>query len=86
MLGSVWLPVVFCLGMMAVCCGGPLLVGRWRRARHRPQQAPSAMFGWRRPSVAARSGLMAKAGSGLQGRTAAPGMRPIGRRQARLAR
>jgi hypothetical protein len=29
---------------------------------------------------------MAKAGSGLQGRTAAPAMRPIGRRQARLAR
>ena len=47
MLGSVWLPIVFCLVMMAVCCGGPLLVGRWRcqrRARHRPQQASSAML------------------------------------------
>jgi hypothetical protein len=31
MLGSVWLPVVFCLEMMVVCCGGPLLVGRWWR-------------------------------------------------------
>jgi hypothetical protein len=44
MLGSVWLPIIFCLVMMAVCCGGPLLVGRWRRARQRPQQAPSAML------------------------------------------
>ena len=43
MLGSVWLPIVFCLVMMAVCCGGPLLVGRWRRARRRPQHAPPAM-------------------------------------------
>jgi hypothetical protein len=23
MLGSVWPPIVFCLVMMAVCCGGP---------------------------------------------------------------
>jgi hypothetical protein len=41
MLGSVWLPVVFCLGMMALCCGGPLLVGRWRWGRHRPQPPPA---------------------------------------------
>jgi hypothetical protein len=27
MLGSVWLPIMFCLVMMAVCCDGPLLVG-----------------------------------------------------------
>jgi hypothetical protein len=43
MLGSKWLPIIFCLVMMAVCCGGPLLVGRWRHARYRPQQAPAAM-------------------------------------------
>ena len=43
MLGSVWLPIVFCLVMMPVCCGGLLLVGRWRRARHRPQPAPLAI-------------------------------------------
>jgi hypothetical protein len=43
MLGSIFLPIIFCLVMMALCCGGPLLVGRWRRARHRPQQAPPAM-------------------------------------------
>jgi hypothetical protein len=35
---SVWLPIVFCLAMMAVCCGGPLLVGGWQRARRRPQR------------------------------------------------
>jgi hypothetical protein len=43
MFGSVWLPIIFCLVMMAVCCSGPLLVGRWRRARHRPQPAISRM-------------------------------------------
>jgi hypothetical protein len=43
MLGSVWPPIVSCLVMMAVCCGGALLVGRWRRARPRPQPAPPAM-------------------------------------------
>jgi hypothetical protein len=43
MRGSVWLPIIFCLVMMAVCCGGSLLVGRWRRARHRPQPAISRM-------------------------------------------
>jgi hypothetical protein len=35
-IGSVWLPIVFCL-VMAVCCGGPLLLGRWQSARRRPQ-------------------------------------------------
>ena len=43
MLGSVWLPIIFCLVMMVVCCGGPLLVGRWWRARPRPQPAISRM-------------------------------------------
>jgi hypothetical protein len=37
--GSVWLPIVFCLGMMAVCAAGPLL-GRWQRARRRPPLRP----------------------------------------------
>jgi hypothetical protein len=41
--GSVWLPIVFCLGMMAVCCGGPMLVGRWQRARRRPPSGPPAV-------------------------------------------
>jgi len=39
--GSVWLPIVFCLLMMAVCCGGPMLLGRWQRARGRLRQAPA---------------------------------------------
>jgi hypothetical protein len=86
MLGSVWLPVVFCLVMMAVCCGGPLLVGRWRRGRHRPQPAPSAMLWMAAAGGGGKERLMAKAGSGGQGRTAAPATRPIGRRRARLAR
>lgn len=38
--GSVWLAIVFCLGMMAVCAAGPLLLGRWQRARRRPQSGP----------------------------------------------
>jgi hypothetical protein len=52
MLGSVWLPIVFCVVMMAVCCGRPLLVGRWRRARHRSQYVPPAV----RPRIAAGGG------------------------------
>jgi hypothetical protein len=43
MLGSVWPPIVFCLVMMAVCCGGALLVGRWRRAHRGPRLAPPRM-------------------------------------------
>jgi hypothetical protein len=85
MLGSVWLPVVFCLVMMAVCCGGPLLLGRWRRARHRPQQAPSAMLWMSAAGGGRKERLMAKARSGRQGRIAAA-TRPVGRRRARLAR
>jgi hypothetical protein len=40
MLGSMFLPIIFSLVMMAVCCGGLLLVGRWRRARRRPRPGP----------------------------------------------
>jgi hypothetical protein len=40
--GSVWLPIVVCLAMMAICCGGPLL-GRWQQTRRRAHQAPSAV-------------------------------------------
>jgi hypothetical protein len=39
--GSVWLPIVSCLLMMAVCCGGPMLLGRWQRARGRLAQTPA---------------------------------------------
>jgi hypothetical protein len=28
-IGSLWLPIVLCRLMMAVCCGGPMLLGRW---------------------------------------------------------
>jgi hypothetical protein len=40
-IGSVWLPIVLCLLMMAVCCGGPMLLGRWQGARGRPPQTPA---------------------------------------------
>jgi len=42
-MGSVWLPIVFCLAMMAVCCGGPVLLEWWRRARSRRLPVPPAV-------------------------------------------
>jgi hypothetical protein len=39
-MGSVWLPIVAGVAMMAACCAGPLPLGRWDRAHHRPHQAP----------------------------------------------
>jgi hypothetical protein len=45
--GSVWLPIVVCLAMLAICCGGPLLgrwwplLGRWQQTRRRAHHARS---------------------------------------------
>jgi hypothetical protein len=41
--GSVWLPIVVWVAMMAICCGGPLLLGRWQQTRRRAHQEPSAV-------------------------------------------
>jgi hypothetical protein len=45
---------MFYLVMMAVCCGGPMLVGRWQRARRRPQHL--------QPTVKSRLAASANAG------------------------
>ena len=42
-MGSVWLPIVAGVAMMATCCASSLLLGRWDRAHHRPHQAPPVM-------------------------------------------
>jgi hypothetical protein len=42
-MGSVWLPIVFSLAMMAVCCGGPVLLEWWQRARSRRSPTPPAV-------------------------------------------
>ena len=42
--GSVWLPIVVWVAMLAICCGGPLLLGRWQQTRRRAQQARSGVM------------------------------------------
>jgi hypothetical protein len=36
-IGAVWLLIVVCLVMMAVCGGGGPLLGRWQRVHRRPR-------------------------------------------------
>jgi hypothetical protein len=73
--------------MMVASCSGHLLLGRWQRARRRPQHGQPTVTSRRAASAHAgqKEWLMAKAGPGQQGRTVAAtpdpgrpgGVRPV---------